>query len=304
MSTQTSAAEILKLAGLQTADGGALRVCDRCGRPFVQHRPGDAQVFCARCQDIKQRRPSVVENREELAVLEGVTVESLPPGNWTRFQARVGDEPRVKMDYRAGGGRLVVWAREEPQAGDVVRVRHMRATHRQQDSDATESHEYVALDPTGGAPTGARLLWGVPAAAGEGEAVLWERTVGIDFDAEDPRLMVLGVPAPLLPAWAEELLAQAAQRGACADGVEQARAWALALDPPLPEEAPDAAGRALLFAPLEQVVPDVARWLGENTSRRHRRRPLIALDGTEEDAPRIFSPDDDDDLSSYDEYED
>lgn len=187
--------------GMKFGCGGVARICEQCSTPFLQYRAADSnsQRFCPSCQDIRQERPSVVVRREQLAFLPGVEIKSLPSGAWELFQAEPGDEPRYRLNVAgarfgaAWRGRIVIWAKELPQIGDIVAIRHMRSTHEvaavytdkvrsdfrsgqnvayrkrevvplQEQATVSaerevESHEYVAIEPWAGPGRGLFLEW-------------------------------------------------------------------------------------------------------------------------------------------------
>lgn len=177
--------------------GGNSRLCEECGEPFIQFHQRGEQLRCPTCQDTRQGRPSVVQDREFLAIYDGVQIVSLPPGSWHEFQATSKDEARYRMDVSgamygaAWSGRIVLWSEQPVQTGEVVRLRHMQSTHQvkavyearvRNDFDTgqivgysarevipvteehesarieTEQHEYIVFEPSLVAPQW-RLEW-------------------------------------------------------------------------------------------------------------------------------------------------
>lgn len=144
---------------------GVVRHCHKCGKPFISYVTRSVQTQCARCADLRQRRPSTVVEREELLWLTGVKVVSLPPASWQEFKARSGDDVRFKLEFSGSSygaswaGRIVMWAKRPIVTGDVVTLRHMRAKHvkishvendqgQTERKETIEQHEYIALDTT------------------------------------------------------------------------------------------------------------------------------------------------------------
>ena len=144
---------------------GAFRVCEKCQQPFCQYRVGARQIYCPTCVDIVDSRPTIVTARNRLAAFDGVRIESLPPKDWKKFQARCGDEPRYKCDVRGSllgdpwKGRIVLWSDRKPEVGDIVRLRHMVALHDNPRTEEEERHEYVALEHRGQQEAQWSLQW-------------------------------------------------------------------------------------------------------------------------------------------------
>lgn len=113
-----------------------MQICDNCTNPFqVYQRRAQLQKLCPTCTDRQQGRPSVVLNRQALAIIDGVRVHSLPD-EWEIFVANEQrDEPEWRMTVfgatygEAWNGRIVIHARRPFAPGDVMRLRHMQAVH-------------------------------------------------------------------------------------------------------------------------------------------------------------------------------
>lgn len=125
--------------GTKFSNGGVARICGSCYHPFLQFDRANTQMQqnCPTCTDIEQVRPSIVQERRVLNMIYGVTVQSLPPGEWQHFTAQPGDEPRWRLSVKGShfgadwSGRIEIWSGfDRPvQIGDVVRIRHMEALH-------------------------------------------------------------------------------------------------------------------------------------------------------------------------------
>ncbi|MFH1462311.1 MAG: hypothetical protein ABIG08_01240 [bacterium] len=126
--------------------------CEDCGKYFVyypQDLPGGGDPppkRCPRCQDVRQARPSVVEERRELATYGPVVVGNLP-GEWEEYSTGTeGDYPRYKIDIRgrrfgaSWDGRIVIYAPRSVVPGEVVTIREMEATHRFREETVEVAH--------------------------------------------------------------------------------------------------------------------------------------------------------------------
>ena len=114
--------------------------CADCGKYFVYYpqyiRSGEAPKRCPRCKDVEQGRPSLAEERRQIAFYEGVRVVSLP-GEWVEFHSGARrDAPQWRIDIKgqefgaAWDGRIVIYAPRPIVAGEVVNVREMEVIHR------------------------------------------------------------------------------------------------------------------------------------------------------------------------------
>ncbi len=118
-----------------------IQICKECGKEFEvfakyrRQRHVMAQEYCPACNDRRQRRPAVIVERECLALIDGVRIESLP-SEWEEFQATTRDYPSWRMIRRgdwygdAWEGVLLIHATRKFVVGEACRLRHMRATRR------------------------------------------------------------------------------------------------------------------------------------------------------------------------------
>jgi len=76
------------------------RECRMCGTEFeAQQFRGTFPAYCPTCQDIRQKRPSIIIERELLFGPVIVEIESLP-GKWEEFRARERDLPCCKISVK------------------------------------------------------------------------------------------------------------------------------------------------------------------------------------------------------------
>lgn len=165
-------------AAIEMALNGALSTCQECAKPFAHFTLRRIQM-CPTCADVAQGRTSVVVERLVLQSFDYVRVTSLP-GEWEKFVAADGDSPVWRITVKgsefgaAWQGRIDLYTPWEGgvRVGDVVRVRHMRATHKVRTiytdratrhgvvthravlpitdtigEEELERHEYVVLEP-------------------------------------------------------------------------------------------------------------------------------------------------------------
>jgi len=131
--------------------------CEECGKMFIFYPahlpdPETPPRRCPRCQDIRQARPSVVEERRELATFGPVEVVNLP-GEWGEYHTGVeGDYPRYRIDIKgqaygaSWNGRIVIYAPHPVAPGEVVTIREMEATHRFREEAVEVVHVQKTVD--------------------------------------------------------------------------------------------------------------------------------------------------------------
>jgi len=112
-----------------------VKECRMCGSEFEARMwRGTFPAFCPTCQDIRQKRPSVVVERELLFGPIIVKVESLP-GSWEEFQARSRDLPcyRIMVKGNRFGaswrGRIDIFAPRPWEVGDIVEFSEVESVH-------------------------------------------------------------------------------------------------------------------------------------------------------------------------------
>ena len=141
MSEQSMQTELAALAteGNVKVGSGELRVCKKCANPFIWYDAkhyNQAADHCPKCNDIRQGRPSIVEERVLLNEVDGVEIVGLP-GEWEnihsgREQDRYGMYRICKKGKDFGvswSGRIDIFADEPFKVGDVVKMREMRSVH-------------------------------------------------------------------------------------------------------------------------------------------------------------------------------
>lgn len=138
--------------------------CKICGLTFEDHTPdhmNDAKV-CPRCNDIRQKRDTIVLERDCLAQWQSVQIVSLPAA-WQSFQGRKKDKLEWKIDFSgkqfgaSWGGRIVIRAQQPFEVGDVVDIRLMTSKH--QRGEFTETHEYIVFEKTEALEAQAKVEW-------------------------------------------------------------------------------------------------------------------------------------------------
>lgn len=121
-------------AQAQFFGGGKPAECRRCGKLFLYYTKTKPR-FCPTCMDVVQQRPSVVQQRESLALWEGIQIVSLPD-KWQEFVAQEGDAPCYRMTVKGSrygaswNGRIDIFAESPFEKGDIVDIREMRVVHR------------------------------------------------------------------------------------------------------------------------------------------------------------------------------
>lgn len=160
-------------------------ICSFCGAEFDVN-PSEYSILglsylpkrCPKCIDIQQKRPDITLSRKEL-FSSIVQIHSLPPGEWSRYQAAGTDVPVWRMLVKGSlfgaswNGRIDLWATggEPPKPSDVVQLSWMESVKRivkkepevdrdQATSEVEEVRRYVRLDPAPDAePNGRVLVW-------------------------------------------------------------------------------------------------------------------------------------------------
>ncbi|OHA73325.1 MAG: hypothetical protein A2940_01200 [Candidatus Wildermuthbacteria bacterium RIFCSPLOWO2_01_FULL_48_29] len=169
--------------------------CADCGKYFVYYpqylRSGQAPKRCPRCKDLQQGRPSVAEERRQIALYEDVKVVNLP-GEWTEFHSETHrDTPQWRIDIKgqkfgaAWEGRIVIYAPRPIGVGETVTIREMEVLHRvkvkteirqtlhhgpvaverelsitgAEGEEALRSRRYLVLESTPGVEPRAELVW-------------------------------------------------------------------------------------------------------------------------------------------------
>lgn len=131
------------------------RTCSTCGNEFVAefHR-GTWPAHCPSCNDLRQRKPSIVADRHVLAGPFVCRVESLP-GDWEELRTPDGSKFKLTIKGDAFGaswtGRIDIFAQHPFRPGDVVAVSEVQVAHT------------VAVQRTGRPTSGFTQLRGGPA---------------------------------------------------------------------------------------------------------------------------------------------
>lgn len=133
----------MALPDMELSAGARLsrKPCEDCEKYFVYYPAGLPQAStpkrCPRCQDVRQNRPSVAEERYEVGFYPAVEVKSLPATQWVEYTpAHPGDIGCYLMVIKgkefgaAWEGRIDIFAPREIAPGDVINIRYMEATHR------------------------------------------------------------------------------------------------------------------------------------------------------------------------------
>jgi len=111
------------------------RECRMCGTEFeAQQFRGTFPAYCPTCQDIRQKRPSIIIERELLFGPVIVEIKSLP-GKWEEFQARERDLPCCKISVKgrrfgaSWRGRIDIFAPKAWSPGDIVEFSEIESVH-------------------------------------------------------------------------------------------------------------------------------------------------------------------------------
>jgi len=111
------------------------KICRMCGSEFFARCwRGTFPAFCPTCQDIRQKRPSIVVEREMLFGPLVVEIESLP-GEWSSYRAAKRDLPCFKMTVKgrkfgaSWRGRIDIFAPVPWKKGDVVEFSEVESVH-------------------------------------------------------------------------------------------------------------------------------------------------------------------------------
>lgn len=157
MSMQAELAALAAKGNVQVGNG-ELRICKGCANPFIWYDKkhyNQAAEHCPKCCDIRQQRPSIVQERILLSECDGVEITSLP-GDWEnihsgREQDRYGMYKITKKGRDLGiswSGRIDIFADEPFKVGDVVKVREMKSVHLVKQMRMQVGHvQKTAFDP-------------------------------------------------------------------------------------------------------------------------------------------------------------
>jgi len=111
------------------------KICRMCETEFIATPwRGTYPAFCPTCQDIRQKRPSIIVERELLFGPIIVKIESLP-SPWEEFQARNRDLPCYKITVQgkefgaSWQGRIDIFAPEPWEPGDIVEFSEIESVH-------------------------------------------------------------------------------------------------------------------------------------------------------------------------------
>lgn len=131
-------AEFLKEHKVDEINLNNVMLCKDCQTIFVWHEGAkfsNDPNRCPTCADKAQKRPSIIQERTELARFERVEIKSLP-GAWVMGESGVeSDYPCYKITKRGADfgqswlGRIDIFADAPYDIGNIVNVRVMEAKH-------------------------------------------------------------------------------------------------------------------------------------------------------------------------------
>lgn len=144
---------------IEQALGGRVATCESCGKIFINYESYRSPAKrCAACNDIRQGNESIALERECIAFYPAVTIEdNFPCEGWQSIATP--DGIRFKLDRRGVFGQIVIWTKTPVEPGDVVNIRHMRATHQRANDGVEETHIYYVLMHTNETPSVELLVW-------------------------------------------------------------------------------------------------------------------------------------------------
>lgn len=134
------------------------RVCRECGSEFPSYFVRGAWLCrCPQCSDVKQRRPSVIQERN-LVYSQICKLESLPK-SWQRFQANSKDAGVWKIQLKGGDwgaswlGRIDIYSHDliPPTSRQTVLFEELESIHKINQTNAVviEKRKYIRLSNVG-----------------------------------------------------------------------------------------------------------------------------------------------------------